>query len=154
MKKQLIILVLICAMAGLNSCVYTTCNHECETVECKYHQKTIDLVLNSNEWLFDQNALQFYARYDLPEITADVYNYGNFSVYREYNYGMPDAYQVALPQSVYMSETLINGSVIYYTQHIDYRIGVGYVEIQLTNSDYYYEQHNPEGMLFRLQMIW
>ena len=154
MRKYIFILVFAGAVIGLNSCVYTT-KCDCDpAAECKYHEKTVDLVLNTSEWKFDDDLQQFYCRFNVPEITASIYDYGNFTIHREDNYGTPDAYQVALPQSVYMSETLNNGSIIYYTQHIDYRIGVGYVEIQLTNSDYYYSQYNPESMRFRLQIIW
>jgi hypothetical protein len=106
------------------------------------------------DWQFDDNTLQYYYHFDVPEITPFVYNYGNWSISREYNSGTKDAYQVALPQSVYMTETLSDGSIAYYTQHIDYRVGIGYVEIQLTNSDYFYGQENPEDMLFRLQLIY
>jgi hypothetical protein len=136
----------------MTSCVYTTTTTP-DVPECRYHEKTIDLVVNQSEWKFDSQLKQYYVRFDLPEITAEVYDFGNFSVHREYNAGTPDAYQVALPQSVYMSEQVSNG-IIYYTQHIDYRIGVGYAEIQVTNSDYAYDPYNPESMLFRLQLIW
>ena len=61
--------------------------------------------------------------------------------------------------STYLYDEIVdeNDSVIntvYYTQHIDYRFGVGYVDIQLTNSDYYYEEQNPESMVFRLQLVY
>ena len=58
-----------------------------------------------------------------------------------------------------MTDTLTSGEVAYYTQHIDYRLGEGYVEVQLTNSDYMYVYDkgkivNPEDMFFRLQLMY
>lgn len=106
------------------------------------------------DWQFDDNSQQYFYSFEVPEITPYVYNYGNWTICREYNYGTADAYQVALPQSLYMTETLTDGSIAYYTQHIDYRVGMGYVDIQLTNSDYFYGQENPESMVFRLQLIY
>lgn len=145
MKKLLIIISIICLSFGLTSC---------EQEPCRYHATTLDLFVLHEDWQFDNNTQQYFCSFDIPEITPYVYNYGNWTISREYNFGTADAYQVALPQSIYMTEELADGSIAYYTQHIDYRVGVGFVEIQLTNSDYYYVQENPESMLFRLQLIY
>ena len=145
MKKVLLILSIIAVAIGFTSC---------EDEPCRYHTQTLDLRVMQADWQFDDNTQQYYYHFDVPEITPFVYNYGNWSISREYNSGTADAYQVALPQSVYMTEALADGSIAYYTQHIDYRVGIGYVEIQLTNSDYFYVQENPENMLFRLQLIY
>ena len=145
MKKVLLILSIIAVAIGFTGC---------EDEPCRYHTQTLDLRVMQADWQFDDNTLQYYYHFDVPEITPFVYNYGNWSISREYNSGTKDAYQVALPQSVYMTEELADGSIAYYTQHIDYRVGIGYVEIQLTNSDYFYVQENPENMLFRLQLIY
>ena len=145
MKKVLLILSFIAVAIGFTGC---------EDEPCRYHTQTLDLRVMQADWQFDDNTQQYYYHFDVPEVTPFVYNYGNWSISREYNSGTADAYQVALPQSVYMTEELADGSIAYYTQHIDYRVGIGYVEIQLTNSDYFYEQENPENMLFRLQLIY
>ena len=145
MKKVLLILSFIAVAIGFTGC---------EDEPCRYHTQTLDLRVMQADWQFDDNTQQYYYHFDVPEVTPFVYNYGNWSISREYNSGTADAYQVALPQSVYMTEALADGSIAYYTQHIDYRVGIGYVEIQLTNSDYFYEQENPESMLFRLQLIY
>lgn len=145
MKKVLLILSIIAVAIGFTGC---------EDEPCRYHTQTLDLRVMQADWQFDDNTQQYYYHFDVPEVTPFVYNYGNWSISREYNSGTADAYQVALPQSVYMTEELADGSIAYYTQHIDYRVGIGYVEIQLTNSDYFYEQENPESMLFRLQLIY
>ena len=145
MKKVLLILSFIAVAIGFTGC---------EDEPCRYHTQTLDLRVMQADWQFDDNTQQYYYHFDVPEVTPFVYNYGNWSISREYNSGTADAYQVALPQSVYMTEELADGSIAYYTQHIDYRVGIGYVEIQLTNSDYFYEQEKPENMLFRLQLIY
>lgn len=145
MKKVLLFLSIIAVAIGFTSC---------EDEPCYYHTQTLDLRVMQADWQFDDNTLQYYYHFDVPEITPFVYNYGNWTICREYYSGTADAYQVALPQSVYMTEALSDGSIAYYTQHIDYRVGIGYVEIQLTNSDYFYGQEQPENMLFRLQLIY
>jgi hypothetical protein len=116
------------------------------------------LTVYQKEWTFDNDTKQFYAHFDLPELTSDIYNYGNYSLHREYNTGNPDAYQVALPQSIFCSEEIDDGQggtqTLYYTQMVDYRVGVGYVEIQVTNSDFFYPATNPETMNFHLQLMY
>ena len=144
MKKFQFILLFTAALLGFYGCEY---NNE----PCRFHKSSIYLKVKQSEWLYDSLSRQFYVPFDVKELTADVYNYGNFSLHREYNTGSKNAYQVALPQSVFMSDTLEQKSVVYYTQYVDYRLGIGFVEIQLTNSDYLYGQDNPETMYFRLQ---
>lgn len=152
MKKSLFTILLVAVLFGLNSCN----NNE----PCRFNKKTIDLPVAWNEWKFDDVNLQFYTHFNIDAITADVYNYGNYSLHREYNSGKKNAYQVALPQSVFMVDSLGNGEVAYYTQHIDYRVGIGYVEIQVTNSDYFYPTdgqgnlYAPDDMNFRLELIY
>ncbi len=147
MKKYLLI-----GLMGLAAFCISGCSNN--VPECKYHTQTLDLKVMQPDWQFDTNTQQFYYEFDVPEITSFVYNYGNWTISREYNAGTADAYQVALPLSIYMVDSLDNGGVAYYTRHIDYRVGIGYVDIQLTNSDYFYPQENPEDMLFRLQLIY
>lgn len=136
--------------------LFTGCESKQEP--CQFNKKTIDLVVNQKDWAFDNDTHQFYCHFDIEELTANVYNYGEVSVSREYNSGTKDAYQVALPMSLYMVEEVDDGqggtSYIYYTQHIDYRVGIGYVEVQLTNSDYAYADEKPESMIFRLQLTY
>ena len=155
MRKYLFILLSVVAALGLWSCTNNN------VPECRYHTQTLDLTVVQEDWQFDEDAQQFYYRFgDLKEITSAVYNYGNWTICREFNNGTKNAYQVALPMSTFMVDSLDNGGVAYYTQYIDYRLGIGYVDVQLTNSDYYYtydaqgNRVNPEDMLFRLQLIY
>ncbi len=137
--------IIICVLAAVGLC-FMACNNE-----PKLKKKTRDLEVLANQWEFDQSAKMYYCHFNVAEISSDVYNYGEVSVSREYRSTDGNVYQVALPETTYKSATSESTSVVYYTQHIDFRIGVGYVDIQITNSDYVYGQENPETMLFRLQ---
>jgi len=137
----------------LTSCIYkSTTGGECTCVS-----KTIELPVASKDWIYDGDARRFYCHFKRSEITSTVYNRGQWTICREYNSGRSDAYQVALPESVFKVEETSAGN-IYYTQHIDYAVGLGWVEITLTNSDYGYDQDghgyliNPEGMVFLMQI--
>ncbi len=152
--KKYIFISLLCAATWC----FTACKQEVPWEQ--KHVRTLDLNVFTDDWMFDTVAKQFYYSFDVPEIDAGVYNFGNWTICREFNGGSKYAYQVALPTSMFMTDTLVDGTVAYYTQYIDYRVGIGYVDVQLTNSDYYYEVDgkgnivNPESMLFRLQLIY
>lgn len=137
-------IVFIVALTGL---VVTGCQSNAPQLK----KDTIDLVVNQKNWAFDKGTNMYSCFFDVPEITANVYNYGEVSVSHEYNGKTNKAYQVALPETTYLCDSILDTEVVYYTQYIDFRIGVGYVDIQITNSDYLYSQENPESMLFRLQ---
>lgn len=138
-------------LAGLMALVLVSCQ---DNTPCKYHSMTIDLIAKQADWEFDKDEQLFYCSFNVPEITNHVYNYGNWTICREYNAGSKNAYQVALPSSEFMTDTLNNGTVEYYTRYTDYRLGVGGVDIQVTNSDYLYSSQKPEDMIFRLQLIY
>lgn len=143
MKSKLFLLIAVCGMM-LMSC-------QDNTPECNYHKKVIDLPVPPEAWKFDSVAQQFYCHFNMPEITRYVYHYGQWAVYCDVNHGKDNAFQAVLPVSRFYSGTTIEEVTNYYTQYIDYRIGVGYVDIQLTNSDHLYSPEKPEGMDFRLQ---
>lgn len=153
MKKNVFVVFLFLLGACLTGC-------DQNVPECKYHAITLNLSVNTADWQFDENAQQFYFTCDVPEITPYVYNYGNWTVSREFGFNAKNAYQVALPMSIFCTAKDENNNEVYYTQHIDYRVGIGFVDIQLTNSDYYYDYDtnnnivNPESMSFRLQLIY
>ena len=149
MKKTIFICLLAVVAMGWTSC---------QSQDAPKHKKTIDLNVNQSQWDFDNSANMFFCHFDIPELTAQVYDYGEISVNHEYNSGTAKAYQVALPETVYKTEDLDNGdgttSPYYYQQHIDYAYGVGFVEVFVTISDFYYEGYTPESMVFRMQMTY
>ena len=131
-----------------------------EKVVCNFHSETIYLPAYQSDWEFDYDAQQFFCHFDVPEITRDVYDNGIWTVSCEFGRKSKNPYMVALPMSVFMTDTLSDLSVVYYTQYFDYRVGVGYVEVQATMSDYLYPTDPkgnlvpPEAMTFRLQMTY
>ena len=153
MKKTAFILISLMVMVGFASCEY-------HTTECRFHSKTLDLPVSSNEWQFDNATQRFYAHFTVKDLTSEIYNYGSWTISREYNSGTTNAYLVALPESIYKTEELNDGSIAYYTQHIDYAVGPGWVEITLTNSDYFYPAdaqgylYAPEAMHFLMQIVY
>lgn len=113
---------------------------------------TVDLKVNAADWQWDSNGKYFYAQFPVNQITEEIYDYGTIACYREYNYGTKNAYQISLPEVKHI-ETEVDGAPYYYQQTIDYSFGVGFVEIVLTISDYFYET-SPEAMNFRLNLMW
>jgi len=130
----------------------------CQNNEPQLRKMTIDLEVRQKNWTFDKEANMFFCHFDVPELTNTIYNYGEVSLNREYNTGSKNAYQVALPETTYRSEQLTDsvGNPVdyYYQQHVDYIYGIGFVEVDLTISDFFYGDYQPEDMLFRLQMTY
>ena len=149
MKKYLLIGLVAMMGLGMTGC---TINSSSEPSGSKIRQKTIDLNVKANSWIWDAGANMYYCHFDLPELTGDIYNYAEVSINREYNTGSSKAYQVALPETTYLTEK-VNNQDYFYQQHIDYAYGVGFVEIFLTFSDYVYDQQ-PDPMIFRMQLTY
>ena len=148
MKKYLLIGLVALMGLGMTGC---TINSSSEPSE-RMHKQTIDLNVKANSWIWDAGANMYYCHFDLPELTGDIYNYAEVSINREYNTGSSKAYQVALPETTYLTEK-VNNQDYFYQQHIDYAYGVGFVEIFLTFSDYVYDQQ-PDPMVFRMQLTY
>ncbi len=148
MKKYLLIGLVAMMGLGMTGC---TINSSSEPSE-RMHKQTIDLNVKANSWVWDAGANMYYCHFDLPELTSDIYNYAEVSINREYNTGSSKAYQVALPETTYLTEK-VNNQDYFYQQHIDYAYGVGFVEIFLTFSDYVYDQQ-PDPMVFRMQLTY
>ena len=150
MKKYILLSVLALALTGMTSC---------EKDNGPKKQESLYLTVSQSEWQYDKALGQFYAHFTLPAISTTAYDYGNYSVYRVYNVDSKDEYQVALPETVYLIDILTDSETgqeyeYYYQQHVNYRIGIGYIEIQVTNSDYLYADTNPETMDFHLQLVY
>ena len=155
MKKYLFI-----SLLALGALLMTSC----ERNEPQLKKQSIYLEVPQSDWKYDSDIMQFYVRFSVPEITASIFNYGNYSIHREYNTGTADVCQVGLPQTIFVLLPVENPDgtpgEYYYQQLVDYKIGVGYVEIQVTNSDFLYEEDklgylvNPESMMFHLQLTY
>ena len=148
MKKYLFICLMAVVALGMTGCV----EKECTCKPCQFCQETLDLTVLQKDWQFDGTVQVYFYRFDVPELTAEVYNYGEVSINREYNKGTSHAYQVTLPETTY-KQTTVGSDPYYYQQHVDYAYGIGFVEIAVTISDFVYEAV-PETMYFRLQMTY
>ena len=149
MKKYLLIGLVAMMGLGMTGCTINSSNEPSE----RMHKQTIDLNVKASSWIWDAGANMYYCHFDLPELTGDIYNYAEVSINREYNTGSSKAYQVALPETTYLTEKVNNQDNL-YQQHIDYAYGVGFVEIFLTLSDFYYEGFHPDPMVFRMQLTY
>ena len=145
MKKTILLSILVCAVFGLGSCTYNTPKE----VIYKSNFKTLDLRVDADQWTFSNEGGYYYCSFSVPGLTSAIYDYGAVNCYREYNKGTNDAYQLPLPQTIHNVD---EGNGALYTTTIDYSFAVGLVWIVLTNNDFAYSA--PEGMDFRLNMVW
>ena len=147
--------VFICLLALIALVSFSSCR---KSEPCKFNKATKFLEVRASQWEFNNELRMYMCHFDVPELTADVYENGEVSVLREYNTGTKNAYMVALPETTYEQIALDNDdgttSEYFFQQHIDYIFGIGYVEVFITISDYYYDDFAPGNMLFKLQMTW
>lgn len=137
MKKLFFIGLLAFVVLGLTSC---------QNNSTGLHKDTRTLVVKANQWYFDEKQNSFFCHFDVPQLTKNVYQYADVSVYREYYHDTEYAYQTVLPETSYYGE---------YEQHVDYTYGVQFVEVFYTISDFYYpSDFTPGDMRFRLQLTY
>ena len=148
MKKRTLFTVLVCVLVGFNSCNYYPKETVYETVY-ESNFKTLDLRVDAKQWQFSDEGGYYYCTFNVPELTSAIYNYGVVTCYREFYKGTNNAYQLPLPQTIHSVD---EGDGVLYTTTIDFSFAVGLVEIVLTNNDFMYV--TPEGMDFRLNMVW
>ena len=150
MKKYLFI-----NLVALLSLVLTGCEKKNEPCQCTQEhltKATVDFRVPKNVWTYDQDNAWFSAVYETEKLTEYVYDYGTWTVSHEYNPGTEDAFLIQLPELRFL---LDEASGAYYTQRIDYEVGVGYVRVYVTNSDYtYYENWQPDEMYFHMQIVY
>lgn len=91
----------------------------------------------------------FFYTVDMPEITEEVFRGGDVQIYTVIN-----DMQHVLPYVRHYEEYNATDDVWnYFTETVDAFYGVGWVEFQLTSSDFYYEDHleyEPNAMSFRV----
>lgn len=92
----------------------------------------------------------FFCTFDAPELTEDVFKYGNVEIYDVFNNEM----QHVLPYVRHYEEYNAADSVWnYYTETVDAYYGVGWIEFQLSSSDFMYEDdlsYMPNAATFRV----
>lgn len=123
--------------------------------------KIIDLKVDTWNYSNAANNNYFYADFNVPELTAFIYDYGLAQCYIEYNSGTEQRTQQLLPMSRHKEEQIVNAGGekqwVFYTETIDFDYGIGNVRIYLTQSDFNYEidtKWEPDPMLFRLVLLW
>lgn len=115
--------------------------------------------VNQADWLYSDmdNNNYFWASFDMPEITEDVFDNGLIKIYRTYDYTSDNPVQLELPQVRHAE--WYNSSYdewCFYTETIDYEIGIGSVTVFYTASDFDYELDEsfiPDDMQFRCVII-
>ena len=124
---------------------------------------TVDIPVAANEWTYDSDTRQYFVHVPVEALTADVYNFGDVTIFHDYHHGTQSAFMVTLPETTYEEIYLDNGdgtqSPYNYQQHIDYAIGIGFVEIIITISDFVYDATLPnayfvQDAMFRMQLTY
>jgi hypothetical protein len=149
MKKCLFIML---AALGF---VLTSCNQP-QPEPCNFHKDFVDFVVRSNDWYYDAGQGWYVYTYSTPKITTYIYDYGTWTMSHEYYPGTSNEFLVQLPEIKYLEDVDAAGNVLgYYSQRIDYAVGVGFVEVYVTNSDYsYLPNWKPEEMAFHMQIVY
>ena len=98
----------------------------------------------------------YFAKFDVPALTSFVFTDGNVNGYI-YMTENGEKIQHSLPYVLHKYETDSQGNPIYYTETVDFVYGVGWVQIEVRDSDFAYEtdvQIVPNQMSFRIVMTY
>jgi len=120
--------------------------------------QTVLINVAQDKWQYSNldNNNYFVATVDMPEITERVFERGLIKVYRTYDFNSSDARQIELP-NVAHKEVFFNGQWVFYTETVDYEIGVGKIFIYFTANDFDYELNEefvPDAMQFRAVIMY
>lgn len=149
MKKSILLFTVMLMIVGCNTTV----------VKDGVTLKTVSVKVNANEWKYTQqsatdqfNNNYFFAFVDMPEITAEVFDYGEVKAYLVYDrLSTYYARKHLLPYVLHKEEQTTTGNWLYYTQTIDFTYGIGWAEFNFRTSDFAYEDNlniNPPAMEF------
>ena len=150
MKKLSVLFAILLMAFGFSSCEY---HYEYPTTS-KNTTINLDLHVNSADWQWSEQVGYYYYTFSVPELTNTICNKGIVVVYREFNKGTSDAYQINLPRIFPMTDSS-SGKVEVDSQISDFSYLPQQVEIAVTNSDLKYDlKTKPESMDFRLSMMY
>ena len=136
MKKSVFFALMAVVIIGLSSCTKVV------NEPCQFNKVNVDFHVPQSAWAFDETN----------KITEYIYDYGSWTMSHEYNPGTKDAFLIQLPEFRFMQD---EGTGDFYTQRTDYEVGVGYVIVYVTNSDYAYEPGwKPDEMYFHMQITY
>lgn len=118
----------------------------------------VNVPRKSWEYSYKDSNNYFYATVDIPEITEDAFDYGLVKMYRLFDYDKSTAAQVEMPYIRHNEWTPGDedgdgyDDWYFYSEQVDYEIGIGYIFIRYSVSDFDYELDEsfiPEDMQFR-----
>lgn len=152
MKKYFVFFLVIAAT--LVGCDYST------TV-IGSTQQVVNVVVKASDWKYTgltsdetpYNNNYFLADVRVPEITEQVFDYGEVQAYIVYDRNTKDPMQHLLPYVRHYEEQLPDSSWSYYTETVDCTHGIGWIEFNYRASDFAYEDNvniNPNRMDFRI----
>lgn len=150
MKKILLVFSIALVVVGCN---LTHVDQDSATL------KTIKIKVRAKEWLYTQqgnddqyNNNYFYAVVNMPEITENVFDYGEVKAYAVFNRNSPTyARKHLLPYVLHVEEPTNTGDWLYFTETYDFIYGIGWAEFNFRTSDFAYEDNvniNPPAMEF------
>ena len=146
MKKSVFFALIVVVAVGLSSCTKVV------NEPCQFNKVNVDFRVPQNAWAFDAANGWYSYYYETNKITAYIYDYGSWTMSHEYNPGTKDAFLIQLPEFRFLQD---EGTGDFYTQRTDYEVGVGYVMVYVTNSDYAYEPGwKPDEMYFHMQITY
>lgn len=98
----------------------------------------------------------YFAKFSVPALTSFVFTDGNVNgyIYMQEN---GQLIQHSLPYVLHKYQKDTNGNVFYFTETVDFVYGVGWVQIEVRDSDFAYEDNVnivPDIMKFRIVMTW
>ena len=155
MKKILLVFSISLVVVGCN---LTHVDQDSATL------KTIKIKVRAQEWLYTQqgnddqyNNNYFYAVVNMPEITENVFDYGEVKAYAVFNRNSPTyARKHLLPYVLHVEEPTNTGDWLYFTETYDFIYGIGWAEFNFRTSDFAYEDNvniNPPAMEFDVVII-
>lgn len=155
MKKILLVFSIALVVVGCN---LTHVDQDSATL------KTIKIKVRAQEWLYTQqgnddqyNNNYFYAVVNMPEITENVFDYGEVKAYAVFNRNSPTyARKHLLPYVLHVEEPTNTGDWLYFTETYDFIYGIGWAEFNFRTSDFAYEDNvniNPPAMEFDVVII-
>ena len=117
--------------------------------------RTVIVNVPQESWAYSdlKSNNYFSATVNVPEITEDAFDYGLIKTYRLFDYDKSTASQIEMPY-IRLKEYFDNrvDDWNFFTEEVDYEIGIGTITIFYTVSDFDYELDEsfiPEDMQFR-----
>ena len=135
MKKIVFLILSIVLLAG------------CEESTNGVQIQTISVTVNADEWQYTQEGVNdqynnnyFYAVISMPEITENVFDYGEVKAYAVYDrWNIETACKQQLPFVLHKEEVNNLGEWYYYTETVDFTYGIEWAMVNYTRSDFLYE---------------